>query len=123
MATIAAFSALLFGPSLGRADTSAQQVQAFGPDPVVRVASPTRCSSRTVVIAPIYSTGGTGGLVRSTLIVDGIKVFRNSDPTAPFALGVRRFKAGNHNYELVGQFADGRVASLHGRFARCSKRG
>lgn len=122
MATIAAFSALLFGPSLGRAETPAPQVQAFGPDPVVRVASPTRCSSRTVVIAPNYSTGGSGGLVRSTLVVDGTRIFRNADPAQPFSLGVRRFKAGGHNYELIGQFADGRVASLHGRFARCSKK-
>lgn len=122
MATFAAFSALLFGPSLGRADVAQQQVQAFGPDPVVRVASPTRCSSRTVVIAPLYSTGGTGGIVRSTLVVDGTRIFRNPDPTAAFELGVRRFKAGKHNYELIGQFADGRVASLHGQFSRCSRR-
>jgi hypothetical protein len=122
MATLAAFSALLFGPSLGRAADAFPQVQAFGPDPVVRVASPTRCASRTAVIAPLYSAGGSGGLVRSTLVVDGTRVFTNADPAAPFRLGVRRFKTGLHNYELIGQFSDGRVASLHGQFTRCKSR-
>lgn len=88
-------------------------------DPIVRVAAHRRCSSRTVVIAPTYSSGT---LVKSVLFVNGRMLRTTTDPAARFHLGARRFKAGRNNYEIVGVFTSGKSASTIGSFNRCSRR-
>lgn len=109
--------ALLFA-----ANSPAQTVtyDANAVDPVVTVAKHRRCSSRTVVITPSY-VGGQ--LVRSVLFVNGRHVQTLTDSTAVFTSGVRRFKGGRNNYEIVSLFASGKSASKLGSFVRCTRRG
>lgn len=95
-------------------------VDASAVDPIVRVAQHRRCSSRTVVITPSYTNGN---LVKSVLFVNGRLMQVTTDPAARFHLGVRRFKAGRNNYEIVSVFSSGKSASTIGSFKRCSRRG
>lgn len=88
-------------------------------DPVVTVAKHRRCSSRTVVITPKY-VGGQ--LIRSVLFVNGRHVQTLTDSAAVFSSGVRRFKGGRNNYEIVSIFASGKSASTIGSFTRCTRR-
>lgn len=94
-------------------------VDASAVDPIVRVAAHRRCSSRTVVITPSYTNGD---LVKSVLFVNGRLMQVTTDPAARFHLGVRRFKAGRNNYEIVSVFSSGKSASTIGSFNRCSRR-
>lgn len=94
-------------------------VDASAIDPIVRVAAHRRCSSRTVVITPSYTNGN---LVKSVLFVNGRMMQVTTDPAARFHLGVRRFKAGRNNYEIVSIFSSGKSASTIGSFHRCSRR-
>lgn len=89
-------------------------------DPVVSVAGHSRCSSRTVVITPSY-VGGQ--LLRSVLYVNGRHVQTLTDSGAVFSSGVRRFKGGRNNYEIVSLFSSGKSASTIGYFTRCTRRG
>lgn len=109
--------ALLFA-----ANSRAEEVtyDANAVDPVVRVAKHSRCSSRTVVITPSY-VGGQ--LVRSVLYVNGRHVQTLTESGAVFSSGVRRFRGGRNNYEIVSLFASGKSASTIGSFTRCSRRG
>lgn len=109
--------ALLFAAG-SRAETITYDANAV--DPVVSVAKHRRCSSRTVVITPSY-VGGE--LIRSVLFVNGRHVQTLTDSMAVFSSGVRRFKAGRNNYEIVSLFASGKSASTLGSFTRCSRRG
>lgn len=109
--------ALLFAAN-SRAEEVAYDANAV--DPVVRVAKHSRCSSRTVVITPSYIGGQ---LIRSVLFVNGRHVQTLTESGAVFSSGVRRFKAGRNNYEIVSLFASGKSASTIGSFTRCSRRG
>lgn len=94
-------------------------VDASAVDPVVRLARHRRCSSRTIVINPVYFGGP---LIKSVLFVNGRRMQTLTDSGRPFSLGVRRFKAGRNNYEVVSVFASGKAASVIGAFKRCSRR-
>lgn len=88
-------------------------------DPAVSVARHRRCSSRTIVISPTYFGGA---LLKSVLFVNGRRMQTVVESGRPFKLGVRRFKSGRNNYEVVSIFASGKAASVLGAFKRCSRR-
>lgn len=88
-------------------------------DPVVSVARHRRCSSRTIVISPSYSGGE---LQKSVLFVNGRHMQTITETGRVFSLGVRRFRAGRNNYEVVSIFTSGKSASTIGSFKRCSRR-
>ncbi|MFT4049531.1 MAG: hypothetical protein QM648_06800 [Solirubrobacterales bacterium] len=91
-------------------------VSALGADPSITVAKHRHCVSSAVTLSPNYLGGG--GVKSSYLYINGERAVKRTS-SGSIKISVRRLAHGVNSFELIGEFADGRAASVIGSLRRC----